>query len=73
MKGRIGLITILSDDVHSMKEFYRNVLGFDILEDLGRYVEFLNDGSRFAICSREVMYNGARAASRSCAQDNLSS
>ena len=58
MKGRIGLITILSDDVHSMKEFYRNVLGFDILEDLGRYVEFLNEGSRFAICSREVMYNG---------------
>ncbi len=55
MKGRIGLITILSDDVQSMKEFYNNILGFEILEDLGRYVEFLNEGTRFAICSREVM------------------
>jgi catechol 2,3-dioxygenase-like lactoylglutathione lyase family enzyme len=56
MKGIIGLITILTDEIESMKEFYRDILGFDIIEDLGNYVEFSNEGSRFAICRRSVMY-----------------
>lgn len=39
-----------------MKEFYNRVLGFKLENDLGRYVEFKNEGTRFAICTREVMY-----------------
>jgi hypothetical protein len=32
-----------------MKNFYNQVLGFRIENDLGNYVEFENDGARFAI------------------------
>lgn len=42
--------------MESMKEFYNRVLGFKLENDLGRYVEFKNEGTRFAICTREVMY-----------------
>jgi catechol 2,3-dioxygenase-like lactoylglutathione lyase family enzyme len=58
MKGRIGLVTILTDDIPSMKEFYRDVLGFEVKEDLGNYVEFINEGVRFAVCTRDVMHEG---------------
>ncbi|MDW7731820.1 MAG: VOC family protein [Methanolobus sp.] len=56
MEARIDLITIWTDDPGPMKEFYGNVLGFKIKNDLGQYIEFENDGARFALCSREVMY-----------------
>lgn len=52
---KIGLITILTNNIESMKGFYSNVLGFKILEDLGNYVEFENEGVRFALCTRKVM------------------
>jgi catechol 2,3-dioxygenase-like lactoylglutathione lyase family enzyme len=58
MKGKIGLVTVLTDDVPSMRAFYRDVLGFVVREDLGNYVEFANEGVRFAICTREVMLEG---------------
>jgi catechol 2,3-dioxygenase-like lactoylglutathione lyase family enzyme len=41
-----------------MKGFYVDVLGFEAKEDLGNYVEFANEGVRFAICTREVMHEG---------------
>ena len=49
---RIGLITILTDDVEGMKRFYRDVLGFEVKEDLGNYVEFSSSGVRFALFQR---------------------
>jgi len=52
---RIGLVTVLADDVDAMKAFYGGVLGFEAVEDLGRYVEFRSDGVRFAVCARETM------------------
>ncbi len=52
---RIGLVTVLADDVDAMKGFYSGVLGFEVVEDLGRYVEFRSMGVRFAVCAREVM------------------
>jgi catechol 2,3-dioxygenase-like lactoylglutathione lyase family enzyme len=58
LKGRIGLVTILTDDVPSMKGFYRDILGFEVKEDLGNYVEFVNEGVRFAVCTRDVMHEG---------------
>ena len=55
MKGRIALITVLADDVPTMAQFYREVLGFQVATDLGQYVEFAHEGVRFAICARTVM------------------
>lgn len=56
MKPEINLITIWTDDVDNMKSFYNQVLGFEIKNDLGDYVEFESNGVRFAICKRSVMY-----------------
>ena len=56
MKAQINLITIWTNDINTMRDFYKQVLGFKISNDLGNYVEFENEGVRFAICLREVMY-----------------
>ncbi|MGO1369189.1 MAG: VOC family protein [Senegalia sp. (in: firmicutes)] len=56
MKSQINLITIWTDDIEKMKEFYNQILGFEVKNDLENYVEFKNDGVRFAICMRDVMY-----------------
>lgn len=53
---RIGLVTVLADDVDAMKAFYGGVLGFEIVEHLGSYVEFRSGGVRFAVCTRDVMF-----------------
>ena len=53
---RIGLVTILADDVDAMKAFYGGVLGFEVVEHLGSYVEFRSEGVRFAVCARDVMF-----------------
>ena len=57
MKAQISLITIWTNDIDTMKVFYNTVLGFRIENDLGSYVEFENNGVRFAICTRDVMYD----------------
>ncbi len=54
-KRRIALITILTDSVPTMLQFYRDVLGFRVRSEMGEYVEFENEGVRFAICSRSIM------------------
>lgn len=56
MKSKINLITIWTNDIDKMKRFYNQVIGFTIKNDLGNYVEFENEGARFAICMRDVMY-----------------
>ncbi len=56
MIPRIALITILTDDIPRMKNFYQSVLGFTIKQDLDQYVEFESPGIRFAICARSVLY-----------------
>ncbi|MBE4907636.1 VOC family protein [Bacillus luteolus] len=55
MKAQIALITILTKDVPTMKNFYKDVLGFEIKSDMDNYVEFESEGARFAICNREIM------------------
>lgn len=57
MKAEINLITIWTNDIDKMMSFYNKVLGFNIKNNLGNYVEFENNGVRFAICIREVMYD----------------
>lgn len=55
MKAQINLITILTDDVDRMVQFYRDVLGFETETEQGDYVEFKNEGVRFSICTRQIM------------------
>jgi len=57
MKAEINLITIWTDEIDRMRNFYNQVLGFRIKNDLGNYVELENNGVRFAICMRNVMYS----------------
>lgn len=57
MKAKINLITIWTDNIDKMKDFYSRVLGFKVKNDLGDYVEFESEGVRFAICLRSVMYS----------------
>jgi len=57
MKAKINMIGIFTDDIEPMKKFYHEVLGFEISNDLGVYVEFKNEGVRLAICLKTVMYN----------------
>lgn len=55
MKSQINLITIWTNNIDKMKTFYKEVLGFEVIEDHGGYVEFKNKGVRFAISERSVM------------------
>ncbi|HAE42689.1 MAG TPA: glyoxalase [Clostridiales bacterium] len=55
MLSKISLVTIWTDHIEPMKKFYKDVMGFDIINDLGEYVEFKNEGARFALCERKVM------------------
>jgi lactoylglutathione lyase len=63
MNGQIALITILTDDIPRLARFYQNVLGFEIKQDLGQYVELVNPGVRFAICELSVMENATGSSS----------
>ncbi|MEZ5334275.1 MAG: VOC family protein [Methanolobus sp.] len=66
MEAKINLITIWTDDVNAMKEFYSGVMGFEIESDLGNYVEFKNEGVRFAICNRLVMNDYSNEYTKKC-------
>lgn len=60
MKGKISLITILTDDVPALAAFYRDVLGFPLKGEQGGYVEFESEGVRFAICERKTMEDATK-------------
>ena len=68
MNGKIALITILTDNVPPLVQFYQDVLGFKVKTQNGDYVEFHNQDVRFAICSRAVMYEATGHSSYKEAQ-----
>ena len=55
MKARIALITILTDSLLPMVAFYRDALGFQPKLEMDNYIEFENEGVRFAVCASSVM------------------
>lgn len=55
MRATIDLLTLWTDEIETMKAFYRDVLGFPVLQDSEKYVEFINESVRFTICDRDVM------------------
>ena len=61
MLAEIKLVTIWTDNIAEMKTFYSDILGFKIINNLGDYIEFQNEGVRFAVCSRKVMYSYSEA------------
>jgi lactoylglutathione lyase len=63
LKKEIVLITILTDNVPVLSHFYQNVMGFEVSDDMGEYVEFKSDGVRFAVCSRAIMESATGDAS----------
>jgi lactoylglutathione lyase len=63
MINQIALITIVTDDVPRLAAFYRDVLGFTAKTDMGGYVEFHNDGVRFALCTRSILREASGHAS----------
>jgi lactoylglutathione lyase len=63
MPNQIALITLLTDDVPRLTAFYRDVLQFEVKQDLGPYVEFHNDGVRFAVCARSILHDASGHAS----------
>jgi catechol 2,3-dioxygenase-like lactoylglutathione lyase family enzyme len=40
MNGKIALITVLTDNVPTLVQFYQDVLGFEVKTQNGDYVEF---------------------------------
>ncbi|TFF68222.1 glyoxalase [Candidatus Thorarchaeota archaeon] len=56
MKTRIGLVTVLADDVQELADFYSSVLGFEKNYVTDDYVEFESEDVRFAICARSTMH-----------------
>ncbi|MEJ2051364.1 MAG: VOC family protein [Calditrichota bacterium] len=55
MQLRIALITILTNDLTGLLNFYTSVLGFQVIAQQDQYAELSNQGVRFAICERSVM------------------
>ncbi|MDG0794195.1 VOC family protein [Cohnella ginsengisoli] len=55
MRMQLEGITVLSDDVSRLAHFYREALGLHSVVVEDHYVEFANDGIRFAICAKSLM------------------
>ena len=63
MLNSIALVTILTDNAPALARFYREALGFEVKQDMGNYIELRNDGVRFAICARSIMFDATNHAS----------
>jgi lactoylglutathione lyase len=50
---RIDAVGLFVNDIKTMVEFYRDVIGFQINWDGGPYAEFRNDGIRFMLFPRK--------------------
>ena len=52
---QINMVAVFTDQIDAMKRFYVEVLGFEVVQDLGKYVEFGGQPVRFALCERSLM------------------
>lgn len=56
VKPRIDMIGIITSRFDEMMAFYKDIMGFDVMMHMdGTYVEFTNDGVRFALSTHDVM------------------
>ncbi len=63
MIPKIGLVTIWTNNIAEMKNFYGNIMGFPVEYDSETYIEFETPNVRFAICKRSVMSRLTKHAS----------
>lgn len=56
MKAQINMIGIITNNFQEMKDFYNKILWFEIIFEWEKYVEFKNEGVRFALSTNDVMY-----------------
>lgn len=52
----LDLVSLMTNDIDKMKRFYSDLLGFEVIDDYGQYVEMKSETVRFAICHNDVMY-----------------
>lgn len=55
MKLNIGFVSLFVTDLPGMLAFYRDVVGLEVLRDGDAYVEFVNEGVRFAMFRRDLL------------------
>lgn len=55
----IALITLWTDQLQAMKNFYHRVLGLYIKTEHENYIEFEHHSTRFAICDRNIMHDSS--------------
>lgn len=59
MKTKLSMIGIFVENIKTMVEFYRDVLGFSVKdwEENSPYAEFDNEGIRFSMVERSMLAN----------------
>ena len=62
---RVALLTVWTEDLEPMRQFYHGVLGFAEKNDRGTCVELEHPGTRIALCLRSSMCGGAPELARS--------
>lgn len=55
MQARIDMLGIITSRFNEMRDFYKDVMAFKVQLELDNYVEFENDGVRFALSTHAVM------------------
>lgn len=56
MKAKINLISIITSNFEDMLTFYKDSMGFEVINEVdGHFAEFNNEWVRFAISTHEVM------------------
>lgn len=63
MKPKIAMIGIVTSQLKEMRDFYKNVVGFEIELELDSYVEFKSEGVRFALTTNQVMKEATKSPS----------
>jgi lactoylglutathione lyase len=53
---KLNMLGLITSQIDVMKKFYRDVLDFEIIFETDNYVEFENEGIRFAISTNNVMH-----------------
>ena len=56
MISTINIIGIITPQLNAMTHFYNKALGFKIKTQLENFVEFENEGVRFALSTNDVMF-----------------
>ena len=55
LNPQINMIAIVTSQLSEMRDFYHLILGFKIDLEMEQYIEFQNEGVRFALTTNKVM------------------